>query len=308
MRIQVDYKILATVICCLMGHSQGMIYEPFETCVESAKVDSTQEWTVVTDPDMAPTPPPYRSLYTVSYQPGTCMLAKDFYLGYWMDKPNLGTYTLRPGTKTIDYVVDFSDGTQIKGTNYYTAGTAMQGTQGMDSSDAIETVTDEMGKKVTWTTRTSSLAKPGYELFQVRQREGTGPWTLIQQDSVVTNGTGKIIYSTGDVIVVTTCVSAGKTYTCTPVVTKSQDAQFTEAYYLTGGRVDSLQYINKNGVHIMTEKWFWSSRSGSRIVKKAPVASPRMANPGTAFDVTGRKFSNPDRTQLRFMTVRARKN
>ncbi|MBW8890247.1 MAG: hypothetical protein JF616_21035 [Fibrobacteres bacterium] len=285
-----------------------MIYEPFDNCVESAKVDSTQEWTVVMDPDMAPTPPPYRSLYTATYHPGTCMLAKDFYLGYWMDKPNIGTYTLRPGTKTTDYVGDFSDGTQSKGTNYYTAGTAMPGTRGMDSSDAIETVTDEMGNKVTWTTRTSSLAKPGYELLQVRHREGTGPWTLTEQDSVVMNGAGKVIYSTGDVIAVTTCVSTGKTYTCTPVVTKSQDAQFTKAYYLTGGRVDSLQYINKNGVHIMTEKWFWSSRSGSRIAGKAGVSSLRMANPGTSFDVTGRKVSNPDRAQLRFKLIGARKN
>jgi hypothetical protein len=308
MRIQVDYKILTSIICCLMVHSQGMIYGPFDSCLESAKVDSTQEWTVVTDPDMAPTPPPYRSLYTATYYPGTCMVAKDFYLGYWMDKPNIGSFTLRPGTKTSDYVIDFSDGTQNKGTNYYAAGTAMPGSYGMDSTDAIEIVTDEMGKKVTWTTRTSILAKPGYQLVQVRKREGTGPWTLTQQDSVVTNGTGKIIYSTGDVIMVTTCVSKAKTYTCTPVVTKSQDAQFTEAYYLTGGRVDSLQYINKNGVHIMTEKWFWSNSSGSRIAGKAAVSSPRMANPGSTFDVTGRKFSETDRTQLRVMTVRARKN
>jgi hypothetical protein len=112
--------------------------------------------------------------------------------------------------------------------------------------------------------------------------------------SVVTNGTGKIIYSTGDVNAVTTCVAMERTYTCTPVVTRAQDAQFNEVYFLTGERVDSLQYHNKNGVHIMTEKWFWSSRSGARIVEKAGVSSPRMANPGTIFDVTRRKFWNPD--------------
>jgi hypothetical protein len=304
MRLRINYKISTTVIGCLMGHSHGMVYEPFDTCVESAQVDSTSQWTVVVDPEMAPALPPYRSLYTVAYQPGTCMPAKDFFQGYWMDKPNIGTYTLRPGTRIIDYVVDFADGTRNSGTDYYSApGTAKPGSLGMDSADVIETGTDETGENVVRTTRTSTLVKSGYELLQVRQRMGTDPWALVQQDSVVPNGAGKIIYSTGEVNAVTTCVAREKTYTCTPVVTSAPEPQWKEVYYLTGERVDSLQHYNKNGVHIMTEKWFWSSRSGARIAGKARVSSPRMANSGTAFDAAGRTFSEPDRTQLRFRKV-----
>jgi hypothetical protein len=310
MRLRINFKILTAVIGCLLGLSHGMVYQPFDICTESAQVDSTQQWTVVEDPVMAPTPPPYRSIYTIAYQPGTCMLAKDFFQGYWMDKPNIGTYTLRPGTKTLDYVGNFSDGTTGTGTDYYPAtGKAKPGSLGKDSTDVIEFGTDETGKNVTRTTRTAALAKSGYDLFQVRQRVGTGPWTLLQQDSVVANGAGKIIYSTGNVNAVTTCVLKGRTYTCTPVVTSAPEPQWTEVYYLTltGDRVDSLRSYNQNGIHIMTTKWFWSNRSGTRIVENARAFSPRMANPGAAFDITGRKYLEPDRTQLRFITVGARK-
>jgi hypothetical protein len=301
MRMKIDCKILTTLVGCLLGLSQGMIFEPFETCVKSAQVDSIQVWGLVVDPDMA-TPPPYRSLYTMAYQPGTCMLAKDTWLDYWMEKPNIGTYTLRPGTRTVDVVAVSADGTEMTATKYYTA----EGK--FDSTEYNETVEDETGKKVMQTTRSRILAKPGYDLVQVLVRKGSRPWTLVQQDSMVPKATGQIIYSKGETNAVTTCVSAGKTYTCTPAGTSSSEELQKQVWYLTGDRVDSLRWFSLEGVHVETNIWFWSSRSNTRIAKRAGVSSPWMAKPGTAFNAAGRKSPESDRAQPRFQKAAARKN
>jgi hypothetical protein len=300
MHMKIDCKILTTLVGCLLGLSQGMIFEPFETCVKSAQVDSIQVWGLVVDPDMA-TPPPYRSLYTMAYQPGSCMLAKDTWLDYWMDKPNIGTYNLRPGTRTVDVVAVSADGTEMAGTKYYTA----EGK--FDSTEFNETVEDETGKKVMQTTRSRILAKPGYDLVQVLVRKGTRPWTLVQQDSMVPKGTGQIIYSKGETNAVTTCVSAGKTYTCTPAGTSSSEVLQKQVWYLTGDRVDSLRWFSLEGVHVETNIWFWSSRSDARIARRAGVSSPWMAKPGTAFDAAGRKSPESDRARPRFQKAAARK-
>jgi hypothetical protein len=88
------------------------------------------------------TPRPYRSLYTAAYQPGTCMLAKETWLDFEMNGPNIGTFTLRPGTRIVDVVAVSADGTRMTGTNYYT----FEGK--MDSAENYETVEDETGKSV----------------------------------------------------------------------------------------------------------------------------------------------------------------
>jgi hypothetical protein len=301
MRIQVDYRILTTIIYCLMGLSQGMIYDPFEPCVKSAQVDSIQVWGLVADPDLA-TPPPYRSLYTAAYHPGSCMLAKETWLDFRMSGPNIGTYTLRPGTRTVDVVAVSADGTGITGTSYYTAEGKMEG------AEYYETVEDETGKSVMQTTRSLNLAKPGYDLVQVLVRKGTRPWTLVQQDSIVPKGTAQIIYSKGETNAVTTCVSDGKTYACTPVGTSSSKELHKQVWYLTGDRVDSLRWFTPEGVHFETNIWFWSGRSNTRIIRKSNVSSPRMAKPGTAFDAAGRRVPVSNRAQPRVPKAAARKN
>jgi hypothetical protein len=298
--MQVNGKILAAFIGCFMSVSQGMIYEPFATCAESAKVDSIQEWIWV-DSAMGSAPPPYRSLYTVAYQPGTCLPARDFFKGYWMEKPNIGTFTLRPGTGTVDYVVALGDGTRLTGTTYFRASGKM------DSTEYTENVRDRSGKIVMQTTRSRFLAKSGYELAQVLVREGTGPWTQVQQDSIVPNDAGKTVYSKGEVNAVTPCVADGNTYACTPVGTGSSGELPKQVWYLTGERVDSLRYYDPGGVLLQTDKWFWSGRAATRAIRKARIGSPRTAGPGTAFDVAGRKLPEPDRSQPRFRMVRTRK-
>lgn len=303
MRSQAGCKIFTALIGCLMGLSRGMIYEPFETCLESAQVDSIQEWTWV-DSNME-TAPPYRSLFTVSYQPGTCIPAKDFFKGYWTDKPNIGTYTLRPGARTVDYAGVFGDGSGLTGATYYSAAGKM------DSTEYTETVTDITGKYVARTTRYRYFAKPGYELAQSRVREGTGPWTLVQQDSVVPKGAGKIIYSKGEVNAVTTCIAEGNTFACTPVGSTGSPGELRkQVWYLTGERVDSLLHYNPDGVRIQTDKWFWSGKSGTRIAGKTRVPSPERAALRAAFDAAGRKFPEPDRARRRFLFLIAgdRKN
>jgi hypothetical protein len=292
MRMKIDCKILTTLVGCLLGLSQGMIFDPFETCVKSAQVDSIQVWGLVVDPKMA-TPPPYRSLYKVAYQPGTCMLAKETWLDYWMNEPNTGTYTLRPGTRTVDVVAVSADGTEMTGTKYYTA----EGK--FDSTEFNETVEDETGKNVMQTTRSRILAKSGYDLVQVLVRKGTRPWTLVQQDSMVPKGMGQIIYSKGETNAVTTCVSDGKTYACTPVGTSSSEELQKQVWYLTGDRVDSLRWFSLEGVHVETNIWFWSSRSNTSIAKRAGIPSPWMAKPGTpltrpAASPRNRTVPNPD--------------
>jgi hypothetical protein len=299
MRMQVNYKILTAVIGGLMGLSQGMIFEPIRSCLESAKVDSIQEWNWM-DTTMS-TPPPYRSLYTSVYLPGTCILASDYFLGYWMDMPNRGTYILRPGTLIVDYTVNLEDGTRLTGATYYAAA----GTQ--DSTEFYETVKDSStGKNVVQTTRTRSFVKPGYDLVQVRIRMGSGPWILDEQDSIVRNGTGSIIYSTGRMNAVTTCVSDGKTYACTPVGTSPAEDLQKQVWFMTGDRADSVRYYNLAGVLLETDKWFWSAKSSTKIATEARLSSPRMADPGTLFDVAGRKFPESDRVQRRFKLVGAR--
>jgi hypothetical protein len=311
MRMPIDWKILTAAIGCLMSVSQGMIKEPFRRCSASAQVDSIQDWFWEVD-SQETTPPPYRGLFKViAYYPGTCIVAKDSYQGYWMNGPDISTYTLRPGTRTVDYVDVSPEGTETSGTMYYGAAVGS-----VDSTEINEPMVDEdgkpvvdaAGKQVMKTTFTRLLPKTGYELATVMVREGTGPWTLVQQDSTVPNGKGKIVYSKGQENSVTTCVADGKTYACTPVATDSGEYDlWKQVYYLTGERVDSLRWFNPKGLYSSTNIWFWSSRSNAPIVKKAPAASPRMANPETAFDVTGRKIPEAARVQRRFITVGARK-
>jgi hypothetical protein len=300
--MKIDCKILTTLVGCLLGLSQGMIFDPFEPCLKSAQVDSILVLGWEVDPGLEPTPPPYRSFYTVAYQPGTCMLAKETWLDFGMKGPNIGTYSLRPGTRTVDVVAVSADGTQMTGRNYYTA----EGR--VDSTENYETVEDETGKSVIQTTLSRTLAKPGYDLVQVLVRKGTRPWTLVQQDSVVPKGTGKIIYSKGETNAVTTCVSDGKTYACTPVGTSSSEELRKQVWYLTGDRVDSLRWYNLHGIHFETNIWFWSGRSGTRIAGKSDVSPPRMAKPGTAYDVAGRRFPVSNRAQPRFQKAAAQKS
>jgi hypothetical protein len=302
MHIKIDFKILTTLIGCLLGVSQGMIFDPFEPCLKSVQVDSILVLGWDADPDIEPTPSPYRSLYTAAYQPGTCMLAKETWLEFGMNGPNIGTFSLRPGTRIVDAVAASADGTGMTGTKYYTA----EGK--MDSSEYYEIVEDGTGKSVIQTTRSRILAKPGYDLAQVLVRKGTGPWTLVQQDSIVPNGTGQIIYSKGETNAVTTCVSDRKTYACTPVGTSSSEELRKQVWYLTGDRVDSLRWFSPEGVHFETNIWFWSVRSNTRIARKSNVSSPRMAKPGTAFDVAGRKVPGSNRAQPRFQKAAARKS
>jgi hypothetical protein len=302
MHVKMDCKILTTLVGCLLGPSQGMIFDPFEPCVESAQVDSILVWGLEEDPDMEPTPPPYRSLYTAAYHPGTCMLAKEIWFDCRMNDPNIGTFTLRPGTRTVDLVAVSADGIARTGTNYYTA----EGK--LDSTEYNEIMEDVTGKNVMQTTRTRILAKAGYDLAQVLVRKGTRPWTLVQQDSMVPKGTGRIIYSRGETNAVTTCVSDGKTYSCTPVVTSSTEELHKQVWYLTGDRVDSLRWFSLEGVHFETNVWFWSGRSNTRIVRKSNVSSPSMAKSGTPFDAAGRRFPESNRAKPRFLKPAARKN
>jgi hypothetical protein len=300
--MKTDCKILTPLVGCLLGLSEGMIFDPFKTCVKSAQVDSILVWGLEVDPDMAPMPPPYRSLYTTAYQPGTCMLARETWLDHRMSGPNIGTYTLRPGTRTVDVVAVSADGTEMTGTNHYTADGKL------DSTEYNETVVDETGRKVMQTTRTRILARPGYDRVQVLVRRGTRPWTLVQQDSVVPKGTGRIIYSKGETNAVTTCVSDGKTYACTPVGTGSSDELHKQVWYLTGDRVDSLRWYSPEGVHFETNIWFWSERTNAGIVGKSKVSSPWRAKTGTAFDAAGRRFPASNRAQPRLLKAAARKS
>jgi hypothetical protein len=302
MRMQMDWKILIAAIGCLTTVSRGMISTPYRMCTESAKVDSVQF--VIWVDTLETTPPPYRSLYTLAFQPGTCMMAKDNFKAYWDGGSTMATFTLRPGTKTVDYVSVADDGSRTTGTLYYAA-------DGMkvDTTESVETVEDSTGKQVVQTTRTRLFAKTGYELATVSVRMGTGPWTLVQQDSAVPQGKGKIVYSKGQENSVTTCVADEKTYTCTPVATDTSGySLWKEVYYLTGDRVDSLGYFDLDGVHVETDNWFWSSRSNARIVKRAGLSSPRTANPGPAFDANGRALPEWDRAQRRFISVGVLKN
>ena len=301
--MKVDCKILTTLVGCLPGLSQGMIFDPFEPCVKSAQVDSILVWNLEAHPDMEQhRPPPYRSLYTAAYQPGTCMLAKETWLDFRMSGPNIGTYTLRPGTRTVDVVAFSADGTGMNGTNYYTADGKL------DSTESYENVEDETGKSVMQTTRSRNLAKPGYDLVQVLVRKGTRPWTLVQQDSIVRKGTAQIIFSKGETNAVTSCVSDGATYACTPVGTSSSKELHKQIWYLTGDRVDSLRWFTLEGVHFETNIWFWSGRSNTRISRKSNVTSPRMAKAGTAYDVDGRRFPASNRAQPRVPKAAARKS
>jgi hypothetical protein len=302
MHMKIDCKVLTALVGCLLDLSQGMIFDPFESCLKSAQVDSILVWGWEVEPKMEPTPQPYRSLYTAAYQPGTCMLAKETWLDFRMNGPNIGTFTMRPGTRTVDVVAVSADGTKMTGTNYYTA----EGK--LDSTESNETVEDETGKSMVQTTRSRILAKPGYDLAQVLVRKGTRPWTLVQQDSIVPKGTGRIIYSKGETNAVTTCVSDGKTYSCTPVGTRSSEELHKQVWYLTGERVDSLQWFSLEGVHFETNIWFWSGRSGTRIVRKSNVSSPWMAKPGTAFDAAGRRLTQSNRAQPRSLKAAARKD
>jgi hypothetical protein len=311
MRMPIDWKILTAAIGCLMSVSQGMIKDPFKRCSASAQVDSIQDWFWEVD-SLESTPPPYRGLFTAAYHPGTCMVAKDSYEGYWMDGPDNGTYTLRPGTRTTDFVDVSADGSQRTGTIYNGAAAgsvdSVEFNEPMVDEDG-EPVVDGEGKQVMKTTFTRLHPKTGYELATVMVREGTGPWTLVQQDSTVPNGQGKIVYSKGRENSVTTCVADGKTYACTPVATDSGEYDlWKEVYYLTGDRVDSVRWFNPQGLFSATNIWFWSNRSGTRIVRKAPISSPRMANPGTAFDVAGRKIPESDRAIRRFINAGAWKD
>jgi hypothetical protein len=307
MRMPIDWKILTLALGCLMSVSQGMIKQPFRECSATAQVDSVKQlfWEVDTSQT---TPPPYRGLFTKTYYPGTCIVAKENYKGYWMDESDIGTFTLRPGTKTVDYVY-VGDWGQITGTMYY--GAAEGSVDSVETKEPMvdedgEPVVDAAGKQVMKTTFTRLLPKPGYELATVMEREGTGPWTLTQQDSTVPNGKGKICYSKGETNAVTTCVADGKTYACTPVATDSAEYNlYKEVYHMTSDRVDSVRWYNSKGLYTGTDIWIWSSRSGTRIVKNAPVASPRMANPGTAFDVAGRKVPESDRALRRFINAGA---
>jgi hypothetical protein len=302
MRMEIDCKILTALVGCLFGLPQGMIFDPFESCLKSAQVDSILVLGWEVEPETEPTPPPYRSLYTAAYQPGTCMLAQETWLEFGMSGPNIGTFTLRPGTRIADVVAVSADGREMTGTNFYTA----EGK--LDSTESNETVEDGTGKSVMQTIRTRILAKPGYDLAQVLMRKGTRPWTLVQQDSIVPNGTGRIIHSRGETNAVTTCVSDGKTYSCTPVATGSSEELHKQVWYLTGDRVDSLRWFSPEGVHFETNIWVWSGRSKTRTVRKTKVPSPWMAKAGTAFDAAGRRFPGSNRAQPRSLKAVARKD
>jgi hypothetical protein len=302
----IDWKIMTAAIGCLLSVSQGTIKDPFRRCTASAQVDSVQDWFWEVD-SQATTPPPSHGLFTVAYYPGTCIVAKDSYEGYWMDGPTITSYTLRPGTRIVDYVEVSPEGTQTTGTMYYAV--SVGGVDSVETNEPMvdeygEPVLDDAGKQVMRTTFTRLMPKPGYELATVTVREGTGPWTQVQQDSSVPNGTGKIVYSQGRENSVTTCVADGGTYTCTPVATDSGEYDLWKGvYYVAGDRVDSVRWYDSEGVYSTTNIWFWSNRSNSPIVKKALAASPRRAHPGTAFDVAGRKVPESGRDLRRLINV-----
>jgi hypothetical protein len=290
MRLPVDRKMFSAFIGCLMGVSQGMTYEPFQTCTETAQVDSTEitTWVDTLETD----PPPYLSRETFGYRAGTCMPAKDVYDAYWMGSPQVGNCTLRPAGRINDCVTMMDNGTKREVTMYYAAGGKV------DSTLIVETPEDNSLPKETTLIR--YLAKTGYDLIRTDLRDGNGPWSQILQDSIVTKGTGKVIYTKGDVNTVTTCIADGNTYACTPVGTSSYGELEKQVWYLTGGRVDSLGTYDLQGVHIGTEKWFWSARSGNSAAVKARVSSPWMARSGTVFDVAGRRLPEPDRIRKIF--------
>jgi hypothetical protein len=299
LRVQVGFKMLAISIGGLTGLSQGMIYDPFQTCAETAQVDSIQITTWVDSLESGP--PPYRSLERFAYHAGTCMPSQDVYDAYWMGSPEIGNCTLRPGGRINDCVTMMDNGTKREVTTYYAA------TGKTDSTLIVETPKD-LGRFPKETTLIRYLAKTGYDLIQMELRDGNGPWSRIMQDSIVAKGTGKVIYTQGEVNAVTTCVADGKTYACTPVGTSSDGELRKQVWYLTGERVDSLRYYDPKGVYLETDKWFWSPRSINSTAIKARAASPRMAGPGTVFDAAGRKLPEAERARARFMILGAPKN
>jgi hypothetical protein len=292
MHIQVNYKLLPIFIGGLFGLSRGMIFEPFETCMESAQVDSIRSTTWVDSLETAP--PPYRSHETFAYHAGTCMPAQDVYDAYWMASPVIGTCTLRPGTRIDDCVAMLDNGTRREVTNYYAA-------DGKADSTLIVETPQDLDQFPKETTLIRYLAATGYDLIRVQLRDGNGPWSQILQDSIVTTGTGKVIYTKGDENTVTTCVSDGNTYTCTPVGTSSYGELRKQVWYLSGGRVDSLRSYDLQGVLIESDIWSWSPRSASPTAMKTRISSRRMADPGAAFDVAGRRLAEPGRAQRRFI-------
>lgn len=292
MRIRVGGKILAIIIGGFTGLSQGMTYEPFQTCTDTAQVDSIRITTWVDSLETAP--PPYRSLETFAYHAGTCMPAKDVYEAYWMGSPEIGNCTLRSGNRINDCVTMKDNGTKREVTMYYAASGKV------DSTLIVETPKD-LSRFPKETTLIRYLAETGYDLIRMDLRDGNGPWSQIMQDSIVTKGTGKVIYTKGEVNTVTTCLANGNTYACTPVAAGSGGESQKQVWYLTGGRVDSLSYYDLKGVHIGTDKWFWSARSGNSTAIKARISSPWSARPGTVFDMAGRKLPGSDRSRTRFV-------
>jgi hypothetical protein len=193
------------------------------------------------------------------------------------------------------------NGTKREVTNYYAA-------NGKADSTLIVETPQDLDRFPKETTLIRYFAKNGYDLIRMQLRDGNGPWSQILQDSIVTTGTGKVIYTTGDENTVTTCVADGNTYTCTPVGTSSYGDLRKQVWYLNGGRVDSLRYYDLQGVLIESDAWFWSARPAAPTANKARISSPWMARPEAAFDVAGRKLPEPDRTRRSIIMVGIPKN
>jgi hypothetical protein len=279
--------LAAALICGCLDWAQGMQYEPFRFCLESAKVDSSLTWVRVDDGFGVP--PPYKEVRHFQYQPAGCLPGKTVGVYDYGDMPDITTYTLRPGQRVADYTRRFENGVTATGTEYYSASGKL------DSSFYSEDVVDEVEGSFKFRRLKRYITKPDYELVQTFIGYDDGPLEFSQGDSIVSNDSGKTVYSRGEnENRVTECVSRGKTFVCTPTQVDDEENKLKIIWFLDQGRPDSMQVFLGDGTLYYSTTYFWSSRQGVDIRARNPRAAlHRSANiPKFRFDLRGRRLGS----------------
>lgn len=267
--------------------AQGMTYEPFHFCTESARVDSLVD-RVWIDESLIPENAPYSGVLRYTYHPGTCIPSQVVQKPYYMDHDLTFNYALRADGRSLDFTLGPGED-MLRGLIWVTVDGKVDSIllrePGFDGDPADSVYRMER-----------HVQKTGYQSITKSIRRGAGPWTLFSSDSIVTSGDITTIHTVDEEgNHITRCAQDGATYACIPTPVGPVNTELhKEVWHLSGTRVDSLRTYKLDGRLESVRYYYWSPRGSIAVrkLRKHPGGFRRPVN-GFGYRLDGRRIIHP---------------
>jgi hypothetical protein len=294
------FRLFISVFLGISGICQAIYFDPFPTCSETGRADST--FMVPLEEDLADPSVLHQGRFpTVTrfeYVPGTCIpksVLKQRYAS--ASAAHVTEFREREPGRIYDFTLSMmpDDGDSTRGTDFY----SIRGT--LDSSIQYSVPVESQSA----TPDTQFYVKryiqgPGYSLIEIGYRGGADPWTRTLVDSIVVDDSGTNIYSIDGEkreIETTRCRARASTYVCEaeqkfPNRVGLSPMLETRTWFLSQGRPDSMLLVSSGGIRkhpsYASTRYYWAS--GTAGIKTGAVRGKSVINRSLweGIDILGR--------------------